>query len=95
MSNPLVSEPEPDFLPEPEPDPDGEVVTDHSQDEDQGKDNKNYIVKTPWYIDSMNLGEGYDDIVVTPKGVELTGEQRQRAFEVAKESGVTLKSKEV
>ncbi len=93
MTNPLVSGPDPNTFPEGEPDPDGNVVTEDELAE-EGNDNKEYWVKTPWYIDTMTLGEGYEDIVVTPAGVKLTAQQRERAYEVAKESGVTLKSKE-
>lgn len=94
MTNPLVPGPDPDaVVPEPEPDPDGDVITEDAVQE-EGNDNKEYWVKTPWYIDSMTLGDGFEDLTVTPKGVKLTGKQRERAYEVAKESGVTLKSKE-
>lgn len=89
MTNPLVPDPDPSLVPEGEPDPDGGVMTEQDVEE-EGNDNKEYWVKTPWYIDTMS----FDDVVVTPAGVKLNGAQRQRAYEVAKESGVTLKSKE-
>jgi hypothetical protein len=57
-------------------------------------DNKRYFVKTPWHTDVLHSPEGkFPDI--TPKGVEMSSEERLEAKAAAKQAHIKLAYKEV
>lgn len=61
--------------------------------EPKSEKGKKYVVKTPWH-DNVLLGNGkFPD--VTPRGVEMSAQERDKARDAAKVAHIRLKSEEV